>query len=261
MINPALEQLGNADGAPNVVLLTGADRLSVDSVAFSLADSVESVCSIVYDVRADEQVESGLSVVRTITEPIRSGDTRAFGASRVEAYPMDGCCLTCSVKHDLARTLETLQHAARLFLVSLPIGVEGVPVAQYLDDSFSLGEWSRRMGVAAIVNAVELDGFQNRLFDDDRLCLCGTDEDDCVFEERSTGVVVARLLREASHVLELPVFGAGCLSRHDDAEGECACRNMIRALADRDAIVYEDAHQASMNDIVNPRAAVMADKS
>ena len=49
MSHPTLQSRGNADTA--VVLLTGADRLSLDSVAFSLADSYASVCAISYDVR------------------------------------------------------------------------------------------------------------------------------------------------------------------------------------------------------------------
>lgn len=47
-----------------VVLLTGADRLSLDSVAFSLADSYASVCAISYDVRPNDEADAGLSVVR-----------------------------------------------------------------------------------------------------------------------------------------------------------------------------------------------------
>lgn len=44
MIHPALQSQGNAEGRTPVVLLTGADRLSLDSVAFSLVDSFPSVC-------------------------------------------------------------------------------------------------------------------------------------------------------------------------------------------------------------------------
>lgn len=82
------------------------------------------------------------------------------------------------------------------------------------------------MGVAAVVNAVGLDEFEERFFDDDRLCVYGTGDEDGVFDERSTGAVVSRLIREATHVLELPVVGRGCLSRHVDADGECACRDI-----------------------------------
>ena len=53
MSHPTLQSRGNADTA--VVLLTGADRLSLDSVAFSLADSYASVCAISYDVRPNDE--------------------------------------------------------------------------------------------------------------------------------------------------------------------------------------------------------------
>lgn len=69
MIHPALQSQGNAEGRTPVVLLTGADRLSLDSVAFSLVDSFPSVCSIAYDVRPNEAVESGLDVVRNVAKP------------------------------------------------------------------------------------------------------------------------------------------------------------------------------------------------
>ena len=90
---------------------------------------------------------------------------------------------------------------------------------------------------------------EERFFDDDRLCVYGTGDEDGVFDERSTGAVVSRLIREATHVLELPVVGRGCLSRHVDADGECACRDIIRAVARRDAVVVEDAHEADLCDI------------
>ena len=65
----------------------------------------------------------------------------------------------------------------------------------------------------------------------------------------SSTTTASRLIREATHVLELPVVGRGCLSRHVDADGECACRDIIRAVARRDAVVVEDAHEADLCDI------------
>lgn len=43
MIHPALQSQGNAEGRTPVVLLTGVDRLSLGSVAFSLVDSFPPV--------------------------------------------------------------------------------------------------------------------------------------------------------------------------------------------------------------------------
>ena len=67
--------------------------------------------------------------------------------------------------------------------------------------------------------------------------------------KRSTGLKTIEHKQEATHVLELPVVGRGCLSRHVDADGECACRDIIRAVARRDAVVVEDAHEADLCDI------------
>ena len=231
MIHPALQSQGNAEGRTPVVLLTGVDRLSLGSVAFSLVDSFPSVCSVAYDVRPNDAVESGLDIVRNVAKPQASG-------------------VVCTVKHDLERTLGSLQGHDGAFLVSLPVGLEATPVARYLADSFRLNEWSESMFVGAVANAVGLDEFEERFFDDDRLCLYGMGEEDGVYDERSTGAVVSRLIREASCVLELPVIGAGCLARHLDTDGECACRVIIRAIASRDALICEDAHTVGLADLV-----------
>ena len=351
MVHPVLQSLGNAErgtGVP-VVLLTGADRLSLDAVAFSLADSCPSVCSIAYDVRPNAAVESGLDVVRTITRPrvdgLAFGETGSFG--------LEECCMSCTVKHDVGRVLESMCSASlpgssgspelpessesgsaevgeslspagtgefgvlagvgvedeptsgigegespdtagaagavgtagaadtadavgigegspsgavknaapsealptpmpAALLISLPVGLEGTPVAQYLSDLFDLSDWGVPLYVGDVASAVGLDEFEERFFDDDRLCLYGLGglgEEDAVYDERSTGAVVSRLIREASCVLELPVVGAGCLSRHLDAAGECRCREIIRAVAEPDAVVYEDARAVGIRDL------------
>ena len=134
-----------------------------------------------------------------------------------EIFDLSDCCLSCSVKHDAGGTLASLRGQARVFLVSLPVGLEAAPVARYLEDMMRLDSWGDGMGVAAVVNAVGLDEFEERFFDDDRLCLYG--------------------------------MGEGCLSRHVDADGECACRDIIRAVARRGAVVVEDAHEADLCDI------------
>ena len=246
MIHPALQSQGNAEGRTPVVLLTGVDRLSLGSVAFSLVDSFPSVCSVAYDVRPNDAVESGLDIVRNVANPQASGVV--FGES--DSFGLEECCMSCTVKHDLERTLGSLQGHDGAFLVSLPVGLEATPVARYLADSFRLNEWSESMFVGAVANAVGLDEFEERFFDDDRLCLYGMGEEDGVYDERSTGAVVSRLIREASCVLELPVIGAGCLARHLDTDGECACRDIIRAIASRDALICEDAHTVGLADLV-----------
>lgn len=294
MVHPVLQSLGNAErgaGVP-VVLLTGVDRLNLDAVAFSLADSCPSVCSIAYDVRPNAVVESGLDIIRTVARP--SADGLALGES--ESFALGECCMGCTVKHDVGRVLKTICSASatgvgvgaevpprieanglsdvvgvsvssspeslsssmpEAFLVSLPVGLEGALVAQYLSDLFSFDGWRMPLFVGAVANAVGLDEFEERFFDDDRLCLYGMGEEDGVYDERSTGAVVSRLIREASCVLELPVVGAGCLARHLDAEGECRCRGVIRAIADRDALICEDARTVSLMELVSVTTGAM----
>jgi hypothetical protein len=241
--------------ALDIVLLTGADRLSLDSVAFSLMDTCEAAYGITYDVRvsadAPDEIEcaepgqpvSDMEVLRIVSMP--GGDTGLRSAD-TQVCPVSDCCLTCTVKHDAARMLEQLSGRSGIVLIALPIGVEGTPVAQYLDDLLSLNEWGAGMRIATIANAVGLDEFEERFFDDEPLCLAGTSEEDGVFDARSTGAVVSRLICEAMHVLELPVVGAGCMARHVDADGDCRCHDIIRAIADPGAIVCEDAHEVTL---------------
>lgn len=254
MIHPALQSLRNADVTTGVVLLTGVDRLSLDAAAFSLMDSCPSACSIVYDVCANDDAECGLDIVRRIGLPLSDELSHCANdaPARVETMQVSDCCLSCTVKHDVGRMLEILHDVADAFLVVLPVGLEAIPVMQYLDDMFQLGAWGDSMAVSAIGNVVGLDAFEERFFDDDRLLLCGVTEDDAVFDERSTGAVVSRLIHEASHVLELPVIGSECLARHVDGDETCDCRGIIRSIAANDAVVCPDVHDLVLMDLVRP---------
>lgn len=112
------------------------------------------------------------------------------------------------------------------------------------------GDCRARIGRESSVDVLVAADASERRFDDDRLSLYGMGEEDGVYDERSTGAVVSRLIRESSCVLELPVVGAGCLARHLDADGECRCRDIIRAIADCDALICEDAHTVSLMELV-----------
>ena len=95
MSHPTLQSRGNADTA--VVLLTGADRLSLDSVAFSLADSYASVCAISYDVRPNDEADAGLSIVRRVSRPVGQGvgvgDAEIFDLSDARLSARSGPCV------------------------------------------------------------------------------------------------------------------------------------------------------------------------
>ncbi|KAB5606639.1 hypothetical protein EHS19_06975, partial [Bifidobacterium jacchi] len=112
MVHPVLQSLGNAErgaGVP-VVLLTGVDRLNLDAVAFSLADSCPSVCSIAYDVRPNAAIESGLDIIRTVARS--RADGLMFGES--ESFGLEECCMSCTVKHDVGRVLKTICSASAM---------------------------------------------------------------------------------------------------------------------------------------------------
>ena len=149
MIHPTLQSLGNAErgdegNVPAVVLLTGADRLSLGSVAFSLLDGRPDAGMIAYDVRVDDAASAGLSVVRRCLPPIGRGgacdptaDVLGVRTGETESLPVDECCLSCTVKHDLERQLGVWAQSGvwrdggavgaetPAVLVMLPVGVEG----------------------------------------------------------------------------------------------------------------------------------------
>lgn len=131
-----------------------------------------------------------------------------------------------------------------MMLAALPVGVEGTAVAQYLADSSMLGELPCTIDTIHVATAVRMDGFESKLFDDDRLVIAGATDDDEVLDARSTGVVQARLLREAAHVLMLPMLAADSAvlsSGQDAAENQRVCA-IVAALADPAAIIHLDAH-------------------
>lgn len=276
MTHPSLESWGNAEGKENggdswadVVLLTGVDRLVQDAVAFSLSDSCPSAWCLTYDVASrntgdgimtdgiglDDALDgldgdaSNVIIVRSERRSARVGDV--LGLDR-EDVPMDDCCMTCTVKHDLAATMRRSGAAAELVLVCLPVGVEGAPVAQYLADCSMLGELPWGLSSVTVATAVGIDDFEARLFDDGQLVIAGRG-DDAVCESRSTGVVQARLIREAEHVLELPLRADGSLAADEASESAreaLAADRLIRALSDPEASVHANAHEVDLHALV-----------
>lgn len=255
--HPSLPSWGNAEaGTPhaNIVLLTGADRLALDAVAFSLADSRPSVRVATYDVTPDPDSPTGLSLARTIYEP---GDDSNLLGGDATIFPMDDCCLTCACKHDLVRVMNAAPEWSGTMLAVLPVGIEGTAVAQYLADSSMLGDLPCAVDTIHVATVVGMDGFESKLFDDDRLVIAGTTDDDTVLDARSTGVVQARLIREAAHVLMLPTLaadGAGLddavLSSGQDREETERLSAIVAALADPAATIHADAHCTDLHALI-----------
>lgn len=273
--HPSLPSWGNAEaGTPhaNIVLLTGVDRLALDAVAFSLADSRPSVRVATYDVTPDPDSPTGLSLARTIYEP---GDDSNLLGGDATIFPMDDCCLTCACKHDLVRVMNAAPEWSGAVLSVLPVGVEGTAVAQYLADSSMLGDLPCAIDTIHVATAVGLDGFESRLFDDDRLVIAGTTDDDAVLDSRSTGVVQTRLIREAAHILMLPMLsadggaaltdgstalgGAGlggtdlegtAVSPRQGADETARLSAIVTALADPAATIHPDVHCTDLHALI-----------
>lgn len=273
--HPSLSSWGNAEaGTPRVslVLLTGVDRLAIDAVAFSLADSRPAIRVATYDVAPDSASPTGLSLVRTVCEP---GNSDSLLGGDTTVFPMDDCCLTCACKHDLVRVMNTAPEWSRAMLAVLPVGVEGTAVAQYIADSSMLGDLPCAIDTIHVATAVGLDGFESRLFDDDRLVIAGTTDDDAVLDSRSTGVVQTRLIREAAHILMLPMLaadggaaltnggtalgGAGwgeadpegaAMSPRQGADETARLSAIVTALADPAATIHPDVHCTDLHALI-----------
>ena len=273
--HPSLPSWGNAEaGTPHIslVLLTGVDRLAIDAVAFSLADSRPAIHVVAYDVAPDPASSTGLSLVRTVCEP---GNSDSLLGCDTTIFPMDDCCLTCACKHDLVRVMNAAPEWSGAVLSVLPVGVEGTAVAQYLADSSMLGDLPCAIDTIHVATAVGLDGFESRLFDDDRLVIAGTTDDDAVLDSRSTGVVQTRLIREASHILMLPMLladggaaltdgstalgGAGlggadlegtAVSPRQGADETARLSAIVTALADPAATIHPDVHCTDLHALI-----------
>ncbi|MGN0108888.1 MAG: hypothetical protein ACI38B_02235 [Bifidobacterium sp.] len=268
--HPSLPSWGNTEaGTPRVslVLLTGVDRLAIDAVAFSLADSRPAIRVAACDVAPDPASPTGLSLVRTVCEP---GNSDSLLGGDTTVFPMDDCCLTCACKHDLVRVMNAAPEWSGAMLAVLPVGVEGTAVAQYLADSSMLGDLPCAIDTIHVATAVGLDGFESRLFDDDRLVIAGTTDDDAVLDSRSTGVVQTRLIREAAHILMLPMLAAGggaaltndgtalggadpegaAMSPRQGADETARLSAIVTALADPAATIHPDVHCTDLHALI-----------
>ncbi len=252
---------GNYTPHTSLVLLTGADRLTIDAVTFSLMDSLPSATSITYDVAPDLDPASvsGLSIIRTIQDPgyINPDDCAGLQDGRSTTSSLEDCCLTCACKHDIARTLRSIPGRSGTILVTLPVGVEGTAVAQHLADCSMLGDLTCIIDDIHVATAVGLDSFESLLFDDDRLVIAGLSKDDAVLDSRSTGVVQSRLIREAGHVLVLPLVASNgrAISSRKEAEEARRLLTIVSALADPTAIIHTDAHRTDLSTLINDTCA------
>ena len=167
---------------------------------------------------------------------------------------MEACCPTCSVKRDLVAALGHLCNRADMFLITLPIGIEGAPVAQYLLECSLLGGTARPVDAATIASVTDPEGFASRLCDDEQLLLAGTDEHDGVFDPRCVGTVQARLISEAEHVLLLP-------TTRPNHERPSRSHDLIAALASPETVIHPNAHAVSLHTLLETTPAATIPES
>lgn len=266
MQHPVLPSLGNAETdkeAISVVLLTGVHRLALDATSFSLADSCPSVCCVTYDFTTDDTAETGFSMTRTIRRP---GGLGQLSEGDCTTFSMEACCPTCSVKRDLVAALGHLCNRADMFLITLPIGIEGAPVAQYLLECSLLGGTARPVDAATIASVTDPEGFASRLCDDEQLLLAGTDEHDGVFDPRCVGTVQARLISEAEHVLLLPTTRLShpdtkAVALERDHERPSRSHDLIAALASPETVIHPNAHAVSLHTLLETTPAATIPES
>lgn len=222
----------------SVLLLTGATGADLDAAVLHLASGKHGVMALRYWVEADPAEYGSLRVTRSLCAEREIPVQDARG--RVPVV-MDGCCLTCTVKHDVGLLLGECAQQCEHLLVVLPPGMEAAPVASYLEDSCALdrafltiaddfsegdecgevacpqGESLEYVSVGGIVTVVRHGGLQDRLFDDAPFMIAEATSAqdahggscDAVYEsavedpmdDRSLGGVTANLLHEADHVL------------------------------------------------------------
>lgn len=205
------------------------------------SDGVRQI--IAYDIRSAQDA-AGLCVVRTV---MNANDSWLASGPEPELVPMDGCCLTCTVKRDVGRVLEDAP-TMRDALVVLPAGMEAAPVARYLDEAFMLGEvvGVRPCRVAATIDVEQVVGFKRRLFDnrwfDAGEGLEGGDD------ERCWGQVVAGLLAESDHVVLLPGID-GAEPEHSGLSQLEAAAAIAETMVSVGAVVHRDVTCVELDDL------------
>ena len=215
---------GDAPLPDRVILLTGVERLPRDLSAFC-AENEKNVCVIRYRVErigavnGANDADSDICIVRSVQGCglVPHGDER---------LPMRECCVTCAIKSDAERMVVGLGKAIRrcgvrsgvTFVVVLPVGLQALPIARYMEDCFAFaddigdqGETVPTPRVSSVVSAVDEMGLRACLFDDAPFSsLGGGDEgtDALIDDGRSVGEIQATLLREADRLLVVSV-GSG----------------------------------------------------
>lgn len=93
-------------GGMRVFLCTGTDegvmRVTADMLVACGRGGAGTVIS--YGIRPDG--DAGVCVLRTVT---RADDPWSLTPAEPVRVPMDGCCLTCTVKRDVVHVLESLE--------------------------------------------------------------------------------------------------------------------------------------------------------
>lgn len=256
--------------ARRVYVMTGMDEAVMAMTAHMLVADDPAAPVVSYRVRryandapvAEGAAGEGLGVFRTVS---RRDDAWSAAPDDTVAVPLDGCCLTCTVKRDVLTVLQGMCHAGDAIVV-LPGGMEAAPVARYLDESFTMEESfgddpyrhvgdrapSRRMRVAAVVDVARTDGLLDRLFDADSFDWSGDVEG--YDDGRCVGQAFAALLGEADHVLLLPGGGAstgGRTESHARPEVRSArgdeVAEVVRTLVCVGAQVHGDATAADLD--------------
>ncbi|MFT8358572.1 hypothetical protein [Bifidobacterium aquikefiri] len=179
------------------------------------AATVAETLIISYTARCDEHC--GLVVRRRIGTP---SDMLFATNLHTDTVPLDDCCLSCTIKHDLYSWLsrESGEGIAPRIIVILPKGLQAAPTAEYLKEMELVQEafqpQKSRFQFESIVAVLDSATLKDCLFDDapfhqdddsdgsDPSLMSSSYEDDV--DERCIGGALAGVIADANDVLLLP---------------------------------------------------------
>ncbi|MFT9009154.1 MAG: hypothetical protein ABF489_05460 [Bifidobacterium sp.] len=214
------------------------------------AEGLDDALIVAYTVRMDDR--NRLSVRRSVAGCC---DMMLGSNVRIEAVPLDDCCLSCTIKHDLQALLSSLPQDAMApnIAVILPKGVQAAPTAEYLREMQLVHDAFQhdgpRIHVQSIVAMLDSSTAKARIFDDSPFMQCEGadlgDESDAAgsgdYDERCVGGALAEVIADANHVVLLPdVKSQGDV---DELTG------LVEALGSEGCRVHFDVERLTIDDL------------
>lgn len=143
-----------------LLVLASIDPVIRDATVFGMVTDQPRLVVVRHDIHDDE---GGGSIRRVVV--------CADGVLRDETVPLEHACLSCAVREDAVPTLAALADDDRwdTVLLALPVGAESLPVTRALAGATHSRGALRRLRLAHVVGALDVETFEHDVLGDDLL--------------------------------------------------------------------------------------------